>query len=104
VNRPAGLRRAKPARRNLPARTNAVDRKHYVWTCIGGEIIVNRTQHEVWDVQEHIRGTAASAQVYAQLAQSCTDPDLQQFCAEESRMAAATVKRLMSLIQQDITH
>lgn len=62
------------------------------------------TQHEVWDVQEHIRSEAASAQVYSQFAQVCTDADLRQFCQDQARIAVQNTQRLLSLIQLGNTH
>lgn len=62
------------------------------------------TQHEILDLQEHIRGAAATAQACRQFAQMATDPDLRAFCDEESRTAQATVQRLMSLFTQGTAH
>ncbi|MFZ5826998.1 MAG: hypothetical protein ACOY94_22110 [Bacillota bacterium] len=61
-------------------------------------------QHELLDLQEHIRGEAATAQCCRQFAQMATDPDLRSFCEEESRSAEANVRKLMSLLGQGQTH
>lgn len=62
------------------------------------------TQHELLDLQEHIRGEAATAQTCQQLAQIAADPDLKRFCQTEAQSAAANVQRLMNLMQQGKGH
>lgn len=61
-------------------------------------------EHEVLDVQEHIRGEAATAQVCRQFAQIALDPDLRAFCEQEARISATNAQKLMSLLQQGQGH
>jgi hypothetical protein len=62
------------------------------------------TQHELLDLQEHIRGESATSQVCRQFSQMATDPDLKSFCEEEARTAEANVQKLMSLLNQGQAH
>lgn len=61
-------------------------------------------QHEILDLQEHIRVEAATAQACQQFAQVCQDQDLRSFCEQEARTAAASAQRLLSLLQQGRSH
>lgn len=62
------------------------------------------SQHELLDLQEHIRTEAATSQTARQFAQMVTDTDLRSFCEVEARAAEQNVQRLMSLLQNDKTH
>ncbi|HWI60456.1 MAG TPA: hypothetical protein VNT75_01315 [Symbiobacteriaceae bacterium] len=57
------------------------------------------SQHELLDLQEHIRSEAAFAENCRQFALTVTDPDLQAFCAEEARVADQNASRLMAHFQ-----
>jgi hypothetical protein len=67
----------------------------------GGEPMPHFSQHEFWDLQEHIRGEAATAQTCRQFAQMATDSDLKALCQEEAQSAEQNVQRLMSLLQNE---
>lgn len=62
------------------------------------------SQHELLDLQEHIRGESATSQVCRQFAQMATDPDLKSFCEGEASIAEANVRKLMSLLNQGQAH
>lgn len=62
------------------------------------------SQHELLDLQEHIRMEAATCQTARQFAQMATDPDIRSFCDQEASAAEQNVQRLMSLLQNGRTH
>ncbi|HEY3364511.1 MAG TPA: hypothetical protein VGK74_05620 [Symbiobacteriaceae bacterium] len=62
------------------------------------------SQREFLDLQEHIRGEAATVQTCRQFARVASDPDLKAFCEETARTAEANVNRLMTHVRQGITH
>jgi len=62
------------------------------------------TEHEFLHLQEHIRGTAASAQACRQFALLTTDPDLKAFCKEEANICQSNAQKLMSMLNQGQAH
>ena len=57
------------------------------------------TQHELLDLQEQIRIEAAIADSCRQFALTVSDPALQNFCADEARVAEQNASRLMAHFQ-----
>lgn len=62
------------------------------------------TQHELLELQEHIRGEAATAHAARQFANAAGDNDLRAFCDNEARAAETNANRLMSLLNEGQAH
>lgn len=54
-------------------------------------------QHELLELQEHIRCESASAQICRSLGQMAQDQELRTFCEQKARTCETNAQRLMAL-------